>query len=58
MAMGNKQKNGEDLTGNSEYTIVDRQSYTQTDTLITILRSPIGGGVILLHCLLHIYYCG
>jgi len=26
--------------------IVDRQTHRQTDTLITILRSPIGGGVI------------
>ena len=26
--------------------IADRQTHTHTDTLVTILRSPIGGGVI------------
>ena len=27
--------------------IADRQTHTETDALITILRSPIGGGVII-----------
>jgi len=36
-------KFGEDRTCSSEDMIADRQ--TQTDTLVTILRSPIGGGV-------------
>ena len=47
--MDNTHKNGEDRTCSSENMIVDRQTHThtdtQTDTLITILRSPIGRGV-------------
>ena len=30
---------------NSGDVLVDRQTNTQTDTVTTILRSPIGGGV-------------
>jgi len=42
--MGNTQKKiGEDRTCNSEDMIVDGQTQRQTDTLITILRSPMGG---------------
>ena len=49
-ALGNvhTKKCGEDWTCSSEDMIVDRQTHRQTDrqtdTLITILRSPIGGG--------------
>ena len=37
---------GEDQTCSSEDMIVDIQTYTHTDTLITILRLPIEGGVV------------
>ena len=37
-------KFGEDRTCSSEDRIADRQTDRQTDTLITIVRSPIGGG--------------
>ena len=46
--MGNMHKKRvEDRTCRSEDRIADRQTHTnrQTDTLITILRCPIGGGV-------------
>jgi len=36
---------GEDRTCSSVDMIADRQTDRQTDTLITVLRSPIGGGV-------------
>ena len=39
------EKFGEDRTCSSEDMIADRQTDRQTDTLITMLRSPIGGGV-------------
>jgi len=41
------EKFGEDWTCSSEDMIVDRQTHTQThtDTAITIIRSPIDGGV-------------
>ena len=48
-AIGNvHEKFGEDRICSSEDMIADRQTHrdTQTDTLITILRSPIAGGVI------------
>ena len=38
------EKFGEDWTCSSEDMIVDRQTHTQTDTAITIIRSPIDGG--------------
>ena len=40
-----QEKFGEVRTCSSEDMIVDRQTHRQTDTLITILRSPIGGVV-------------
>ena len=44
-------KIGEDWTCSSEDMIANRQTLRQTDTLITILCSPIGGGVIIgCHC--------
>jgi len=44
-AIGNMHKKFEDETSSSEDMIADRQTHThkQTDTLITIFRSPIGG---------------
>ena len=44
--MQHAQKIGEDRTRSSEDMIADRQTHRQTDTLVTIIRSPIGGGVI------------
>ena len=47
-AIGNMHENfGEDRTCSSEDMIADRQTHADTHTymLITILRSPIGGGV-------------
>ena len=38
-------KTGEDWTCSFENMIEDRHTHAQTDTLITILRSPIVGGV-------------
>jgi len=38
-------KVGEDRTCSFEDMIADRQTHRQTDTLITILRSHVGGGV-------------
>ena len=51
--MGNmNKKTGEDRTCSPEDMIADKQTHTQTDrqtdTLITILRSPTGDGVIIL----------
>ena len=46
MAIGNKHKKvGKDRMCSSEVMIMDRQTHTRTDTLITILCFPIGGGL-------------
>ena len=37
-------KFGEDRTCSSGHVLADRETDRQTDTVITILRSPIGGG--------------